>query len=203
MVENATKRIKKSRFQTKMPRLEEVCQILNQTPGRSYPKWTRRSRPFFSFSLIYMICDMWHNTRDMWHATCIMLWGCTFFQNVSSLVVMVWKKQCLEHISKEDHTINYKAVFKTAPATQGLFGHYSKVALTPHNPHNFGKQWGLFVPHLRRRRQYETGVQVVLLQFLVQQLEFLGRLYCGHVRGQTYCLSVIGQTLLVHISRWI
>ena len=56
----------------------------------------------------------------------------------------------------------------------------------PCNPHNFGNQLGLFVPHLRRRRQYEAGVQVVVLKFLVQQLELLGRLYCVHVKGQTY-----------------
>ena len=55
--------------------------------------------------------------RDTWY-------GVTFFQNVSSLALTVWERQCFEEWEEKDHRvtclINDKGVCKTAPATPGL-----------------------------------------------------------------------------------
>ena len=67
-------------------------------------------------------CDTWRVTYDTWHVTC--LGGWTFSQNFSSLALTVcdlWYYEDLEE--KADwfsQSVNYKAVYRTAPATLGL-----------------------------------------------------------------------------------
>ena len=65
--------------------------------------------------------DTWHVTRDRWHMTHSVGW--TFYKNFSSLALPVWDWQCFEYISTKPsvtHLLNYKAVYRTAPATPGL-----------------------------------------------------------------------------------
>ena len=77
-----------------------------------------------------MTCDMWHVTCDTWHVltrdTCHMtcLGGWTFSQNFSSLALTICDLWYYEDLEEKDElmneSINYKAVYRTAPATPGL-----------------------------------------------------------------------------------
>ena len=88
---------------------------------------------------------MWHMThdvtRDTWHVTCLCGW--TFSQNFSSLALTVCDLLYYEYLEEKDDLINqpvnYEAVYRTAPATPGLFNTlidppanvYGKVWLPP------------------------------------------------------------------------
>ena len=65
---------------------------------------------------------MWHVTCDMWHVTHGGGW--TLPQNFSSLALTAWYLWCLEDWEEKDDrltdSINYEAVYRTAPATPGL-----------------------------------------------------------------------------------
>ena len=70
-----------------------------------------------------MNCDTWHETRDSWHVTCDMLWGMNIlskFQLPSSSCfwfMILWRSG-----GKGSPTLwmSDEAVYRTAPATQGL-----------------------------------------------------------------------------------
>ena len=103
----------------------------------------------------HMTGERWHLTSDTWHMTHIVGW--TFSQNVSSLALPVWDWQCFEYISTShewvSQSVNYEAVYRTAPATPGLLknlyiykNHYNWTAsmfswdLTGQQPISVGNQ---------------------------------------------------------------
>ena len=84
----------------------------------------------------HMTCDTWHVTRDTWHVTrgkwhvTHDMWhvtrfgGWTFSQNFSSLAHTVCDLWYYEDLEEKDdslsESISDEAVYRTAPATQGL-----------------------------------------------------------------------------------
>ena len=77
----------------------------------------------------HVICDMWHVTHDTWHVTCD-TWhvtrdkfggGWTSSQNFSSLTLTVCDSWYYEDLEEKDESLNDEAVYRTAPATPGLF----------------------------------------------------------------------------------
>ena len=65
---------------------------------------------------------MWHVTCDRWNV--IHGGGWTFSQNLSSLALTVWDRQCLQDSEQKGHSINklnnHQGVYKRALATLGL-----------------------------------------------------------------------------------
>jgi hypothetical protein len=53
---------------------------------------------------------MWHLTPDMWHVKCDTWWGVNILSKLQ-LPTSEWLNQ----------SINHKGVYRTAPATRGLF----------------------------------------------------------------------------------
>ena len=71
--------------------------------------------------------DTWHMAHDTWHMT--NLGGLTFSQNFSSLALTVCDLWYYEDLEEKDEWMNESmndgAVYRTAPATQGLLINWS------------------------------------------------------------------------------
>ena len=61
--------------------------------------------------------DRWHIISDTWHVTCGGRWN--FFQNFISLALLVWEWRFDEDILTNLDSMNYVAVYRTAPTTPG------------------------------------------------------------------------------------
>ena len=81
-----------------------------------------------------MTCDMWHVICDAWHMTCCGGWK--FSQNFSSLALTICDLWYFEDLEEKadwlSDWINYKGVFRTAPATPALFKRRRKNVLVSH-----------------------------------------------------------------------
>ena len=77
---------------------------------------------------VHVTFDMWHATCDMWHMTKFTWWGgWTISENVRSLALRVLEWRCFKYIWTQwslTHLMNYKGVFRTAPASSDLLKVY-------------------------------------------------------------------------------
>ena len=86
--------------------------------------------------------DTWHMTPDTWHVT--LGGGWTICQNFSSLALLVWARKWFEDLEEKDRWLNQlisdEAVYRTAPATQGLLiilSHSSTTIITAFHAYQY------------------------------------------------------------------
>ena len=94
--------------------LDGVGPVDNRTPSGGPPLTSSTPLSFFFYFIFFFLnkwhvtCDPWHMTRHMWHMTRHMwhmvVW--TFPQNLSSLALTVWTRQCFEDIFTRGQCLN-------------------------------------------------------------------------------------------------